>query len=194
MKILLLDNFDSFTYNLVHLIEKAGFSHTEVIQTNRLSLDFVANYDKIILSPGPGLPRDHGVLVEVIQKFSTTKSILGVCLGHQAIAEAFGGALLNLQSVFHGLATSTRALTEDVLFRSIPSSFQTGRYHSWIVDGKKLPPCLEVIARDDEGAIMAFRHKNYDVRGVQFHPESILTEYGEEMMRNWLGQPVVSGR
>jgi anthranilate synthase component 2 len=192
MKIIVFDNYDSFTYNLVHLIEKILQIQVEVHRNDQISLDEVEAYDKIILSPGPGIPEEAGLLLPLIKRFAATKSILGVCLGHQAIGESFGAKLKNLDQVFHGLATpihltnADSSADRDFIFNGLPTSFEVGRYHSWVVDKNTLPDCLEITAEDENGFIMAMRHKEYDVTGVQFHPESILTPSGEQLMRNWL--------
>lgn len=191
MKILLLDNYDSFTYNLAHYIRELGDDTSlqqqlDVIRNDKITLDEVQNYDKIVLSPGPGLPEEAGIMPELIKRYAPTKSILGVCLGHQAIGEAFGGRLTNLSRVVHGVATSTNVTVDDVLFRNIPQTLNVGRYHSWIVDAEGFPEELEITAQDASGHIMALRHRTYDVRGVQFHPESVLTEHGKTMIQNWL--------
>lgn len=186
MKILVFDNYDSFTYNLVHLIKALGYTDLEVHRNDKISLEDIKKFDKILLSPGPGIPSEAGLLHDVIKVYAPTKSILGVCLGHQAIGEVFGGTLTNLEKVYHGIAIETKVLAADPLFNKIPETFKTGRYHSWVVDRKDFPEVLEITAEDDLGKIMALRHRQYDVRGVQFHPESILTEYGEDLMRNWL--------
>lgn len=186
MKILVFDNYDSFTYNLVHIVKALGFTDLEVHRNDKISLEEINKFDKIILSPGPGIPSEAGILLEVIKEFSGKKPILGVCLGHQAIGEAFGGKLINLSRVFHGVATSLKVLKKEKLFNDLPDEFMIGRYHSWAVSQDGFPKDLEVTAIDENGQIMALRHKTLDIRGVQFHPESILTEYGEEMMRNWL--------
>jgi len=186
MKILVLDNYDSFTYNLVHLLKELGHS-PKVVRNDKIGINEVENYDKILLSPGPGVPEEAGIMPELLKKYSKTKSILGVCLGHQAIGEAFGGSLTNLSDVFHGVATKTRILDkEEKLFRAIPEQIATCRYHSWIVNSYDLPDCLQITAVDEYGNIMALRHREYDVRGVQFHPESYITEYGKQMIYNWL--------
>jgi anthranilate synthase component 2 len=195
-RILVFDNYDSFTYNLVHLVEKILHQKVEVHRNDQLPLEKVKDYDKIILSPGPGIPEEAGSLLELIREYASSKSILGVCLGHQAIGEAFGGKLINLSTVFHGVATpvtiNRKALNGKSspsldLFKGLPDVLEVGRYHSWIVADENLPPELEVTARDENNYIMAMQHKNYDVQGVQFHPESILTPKGEEILRNWLG-------
>jgi anthranilate synthase component II len=195
MKILVFDNYDSFTYNLVHLVEKITREKVDVHRNDQIALENVAAYDKIILSPGPGIPEEAGLLLQLIKEYAATKSILGVCLGHQAIAEAFGGKLTNLSTVFHGVATpitrvSTplRRSTHPVL-NGLPDTFEVGRYHSWIVSDENFPEELEVTARDENGYIMALQHKTYDVQGVQFHPESVLTPDGEQILRNWLKTP-----
>lgn len=194
MKLLVFDNYDSFTYNLVHLVEKILGHQVDVVRNDQIALEAVAGYDKIILSPGPGIPEEAGLLVPLIQRYAAEKSILGVCLGHQAIAEAFGGTLINLQSVFHGVATPVHVLPEAAasgskavnLFEGLPSTIEAGRYHSWVVSKEQLPDCITVTAVEDSGMIMALRHNQYDVQGVQFHPESVLTPCGETILRNWL--------
>lgn len=187
MKILVFDNYDSFTYNLVHLVEKITHEKVEVHRNDKLPLEEVKKYDKIILSPGPGIPEEAGLLLPLIKEYAASKSILGVCLGHQAIGQAFGGQLTNLSSVFHGVATSCQLLTDkSQLFQGLPQSLEIGRYHSWVVSKDGLPEDLEITAEDDNGFIMAMQHKKYDVQGVQFHPESVLTPSGEAILRNWL--------
>ena len=186
MKILVLDNYDSFTYNLVHYLEKASDAVIEVHRNDKISLEDIQRFDKILLSPGPGIPSEAGILLDVIKTYASTKSILGVCLGQQAIAEAFGGSLSNLNEVFHGVATPITIVKDNYLFVDIPQKLNVGRYHSWVVSETNFPSALEITAKDNENHIMALRHKTFDVRGVQFHPESILTEFGEEMMRVWL--------
>jgi anthranilate synthase component 2 len=186
MKLLVLDNYDSFTYNLVHLIEKVSEIPFDVIRNDKISIDAVKAYDKILLSPGPGLPKDAGIMPELIKQYGSSKSILGVCLGLQAIGEAYGGSLKNLETVFHGLATPINIISEDIIFDACPKTFTVGRYHSWVINTNNLPQELQVIATDEQGNIMALKHRTQDVRGVQFHPESILSEYGETMIHNWL--------
>jgi anthranilate synthase component 2 len=192
MKILIFDNYDSFTYNLVHLIEKITHEKVDVYRNDKITLEDVQQYDKIILSPGPGLPSEAGLLLSLIKEYAATKSILGVCLGHQAIGEVFGGKLTNLSSVFHGVATPVKTVNgkqsavSNQLFKGLNETFNVGRYHSWIVDKKDFPDELEITAEDENGFIMALQHKQYDVQGVQFHPESVLTPDGEKIMRNWL--------
>lgn len=186
MKILVLDNYDSFTYNLVHYLEQLTDAEIEVYRNDKISLDKIKRFDKILLSPGPGIPSEAGILLDVIKTYAPTKSILGVCLGQQAIAEAFGGSLTNLKEVFHGVSTPVEIIKEDSLFKGIPKKINVGRYHSWAVNKNDLPKELEIICVDEEGSIMALRHKKYDVKGVQFHPESVLTEHGLEMIKNWV--------
>jgi anthranilate synthase component 2 len=189
MKILVFDNYDSFTYNLVHLVEKILRQKVEVFRNDKIELGKVKNYDKIILSPGPGIPEEAGLLLPLIKEYASTKSILGVCLGHQAIGEAFGGKLVNLSTVYHGVATEVRSeklAIKSELFEGLPERFEVGRYHSWIVSDEHFPDELEVTARDDNNFIMALQHKKYDVQGVQFHPESVLTPEGALIMKNWL--------
>ena len=191
MKILVFDNYDSFTYNLVHLVEKITHIKVEVYRNDQITLEQVNNYDKIILSPGPGIPEEAGLLLPLIKKYAATKSILGVCLGHQAIGEAFGGTLTNLTTVYHGVATPVKidVTKKAQLFEGLPETLEVGRYHSWIIAEENFPVELEVTARDENNYIMALQHKKFDVQGVQFHPESILTPEGEKIMRNWLKPP-----
>jgi len=186
MKLLILDNYDSFTYNLFHYLEDL-VENVEVFRNDEIEIDAVEAYDAIVLSPGPGLPEDAGICLDVILRYHKTKKILGVCLGHQAIALAFGGALRNLQYVHHGMQRKTIVgQTKDILFEGLPNVFLSGRYHSWVVDKDKMPPDLEITATDENGEIMAMRHKQYNLRGVQFHPESIMTAYGKKILQNWL--------
>lgn len=191
MRILVFDNYDSFTYNLVHLVEKITHQKVDVFRNDEIALEKVADYDKIILSPGPGIPEEAGLLLPLIKMYAPTKSMLGVCLGHQAIGQAFGGTLTNLSTVYHGVATPITINNEELrinnsLFHGLPSSIEVGRYHSWVVDVKGFPTDLEITATDENGYIMALQHKTYDVQGVQFHPESVLTPDGEIIIRNWL--------
>jgi anthranilate synthase component 2 len=198
MNILLLDNYDSFTYNIAHIVRELSSTNDtnagitlEVLRNDKLSLDAVEGYDAVILSPGPGIPEEAGIMPALIQRYASTKPILGVCLGEQAIGEAFGGSLLNLPKVFHGVATTTRICgdaepSDAVLFCGLPRDIKVGRYHSWVVDTANFPNDLLVTAVDEHGYVMALRHKTYNVRGVQFHPESVLTEHGVTMLRNWL--------
>lgn len=218
MRILVFDNYDSFTYNLVHLVEKILHQKVDVYRNDEISLEQVNEYDKIILSPGPGIPQEAGMLLPLIKEYAPTKSILGVCLGHQAIGEAFGGKLINLSTVYHGVATPIKVIRQEVadmsvrqtvdewpalnvpdnprylnnyssndLFRDLPDELNVGRYHSWIVSDEDFPDELQITARDENNYIMGLRHKNYDVQGVQFHPESVLTPMGEQILKNWLG-------
>lgn len=190
-KILVFDNYDSFTYNLVHLVAKITHVSVDVFRNDEIALEKVADYDKIILSPGPGIPSEAGMLLDLIKAFAPTKSILGVCLGHQAIGESFGGTLENLSTVFHGVATPITIDKEilgsrNSLFDLLPEKIIVGRYHSWVVSEQDFPDCLEITTRDSNGLIMGLQHKQYDVQGVQFHPESILTPDGETIIKNWL--------
>ena len=201
LRILIFDNYDSFTYNLVHLVEKITHEKVDVFRNDEIALEKVKEYDKIILSPGPGIPEEAGLLLPLIKEYAATKSILGVCLGHQAIGQAFGGTLTNLSTVFHGVATEIEIvngessivngaksrLTSRVsqnLFEGLPNKFEVGRYHSWVVSKENFPKDLEITAEDENGFIMALQHKTFDVQGVQFHPESVLTPSGETIMRN----------
>lgn len=187
MKILLLDNYDSFTYNIAHYLRELTGDDIPVIRNDQIRLEEVDAFDAIVLSPGPGLPAQAGIMPEVLKRYSPYKKILGICLGMQAIGEASGGTLFNLPSVFHGVATTATILCPDeVLFKGLPEKIRVGRYHSWVVDEKNLPAVLEITAVDDSGSIMALRHKQFDVRGVQFHPESVLTPDGKAMISNWL--------
>ncbi len=187
MKILVFDNYDSFTYNLVHLVEKIMHQKVDVYRNDEISLEKVNEYDKIILSPGPGIPEEAGLLLPLIKEYAATKSILGVCLGHQAIGEAFGGKLTNLSKVYHGVATPIKIInTKSEILEGLGEEIEVGRYHSWIVSNENFPAELEVTAVDENGYIMAMQHKMYDVQGVQFHPESVLTPMGEIILRNWL--------
>jgi anthranilate synthase component 2 len=210
VRILVFDNYDSFTYNLVHLVEKIMRQKVDVYRNDQVPMEKVKEYDKIILSPGPGLPEEAGLLLPLIKEYASSKSILGVCLGHQAIGEAFGGKLVNLSEVYHGVATPVRVVSRESsnvsressdvngsnsrltshvsrgLFENLPEIFEAGRYHSWIVSDENFPEELEVTARDENNFIMALQHKTYDVQGVQFHPESVLTPRGEDILKNWL--------
>jgi anthranilate synthase component II len=186
-KILVIDNYDSFTYNLVHYLEKLTGSYPSVFRNDEIEVDEVDEYDKILISPGPGLPVESGICLDVIRKYSSTKSILGICLGHQAICEAFAGKLLNLSTVYHGVSSPVKIKsTGDPLFKNIPPIIMAGRYHSWVVSRDNLPDCFNVTCEDENGIIMGISHKKYDVKGLQFHPESVLTEYGFEIIRNWI--------
>lgn len=187
MKILVLDNYDSFTYNLVEYLRTLGAKDIEVHRNREIDLKEVAKFDKILLSPGPGIPDEAGILKDVIKQYASTKSILGVCLGEQAIAEVFGGSIKNLDQVYHGVATSVFRTDDDKgVLRGIDQEFTAGRYHSWNVTKENLPVCLTITCEDVEGQIMGIRHKEYDVQGVQFHPESVLTPNGLKMIENWL--------
>jgi anthranilate synthase component 2 len=197
MKILVFDNYDSFTYNLVHLVEKITHQKVDVYRNDELPMEKAKEYDKIILSPGPGIPSEAGMLLPLIKEYASSKSILGVCLGHQAIGEAFGGTLMNLSTVFHGVATPITLLEHETspaaehprkneLFRNLPSTINVGRYHSWVLDDRNFPEELEITARDANNYIMALQHKTFDIQGVQFHPESVLTPDGEKIIANWL--------
>ncbi len=187
MKILILDNYDSFTYNLVHYLNEMVDEPVDVIRNDKISLEEIDKYTHILLSPGPGVPDEAGIMKDLIQTYGETKSIFGVCLGMQAIGEIYGGTLVNLDKVYHGLSLPATVISkEDITFRGIPQKFQVGRYHSWVIHTNNFPDVLEITAVDDEGRVMALRHKEFNVRGVQFHPESILTEYGKKMLENWL--------
>lgn len=186
MKILLLDNYDSFTYNLLHIVRETG-ADADVLRNNKIELDEVEKYDKILLSPGPGIPEEAGLLLPLIRRYAPTKSILGICLGEQAIGEAFGAQLENLSEVFHGIASEIQVVSDDILFKNMPGTFMAGRYHSWVVSKEDFPECLEITAVDTrDNRIMGLRHRHYDVRGIQFHPESVLTPQGKTIIRNWL--------
>lgn len=185
MKIVIIDNYDSFTYNLAHLVRELGTEVT-VLRNDRFALDDLEPYHKVILSPGPGIPSEAGLLTDVIRRYAESKPILGVCLGHQAIGEVFGARLENLSDVFHGVATPCHIVADDPIFSGLPSDITVGRYHSWVVSHEGLPDCLEVTAVSDEGQIMALRHRELNVRGIQFHPESVLTPDGKRMVQNWL--------
>ena len=184
-KVLVLDNYDSFTYNLVHYLESLD-AEVDVFRNDKITIEEAAKYGQIVLSPGPGLPKDAGIMPQLIEQLAPTHKILGVCLGHQAIGEAFGGTLSNLDKVYHGLATPCSVVIPDPMFDGLPQNLKIGRYHSWVVN-QPLPKDLELTAIDlESNQIMAMRHNRFNVRGVQFHPESVLTEYGLKMMQNWL--------
>jgi anthranilate synthase component 2 len=186
-KILVIDNYDSFTYNLVHYITQLTGITPDVFRNDAIDTGAVKDYDKILISPGPGIPNEAGICLDVIRQYGPGKSILGICLGHQAIGEAFGGSLTNLSEVFHGMATPVTVIDpEEPLFRGLPSTLIAGRYHSWVVTRGNLPDCFAITCEDEEGTIMGISHKQYDVRGLQFHPESVLTEHGLSIMKNWL--------
>lgn len=186
-KVLVIDNYDSFTYNLVHILRELGLSdEMEVWRNDKFKLEQVDNFKNILLSPGPGVPADAGLMPEVIREYAPEKNILGVCLGHQGIGEVFGGELLNLPVVFHGVTTRIRVLHEDELYHGIPAEYQVCRYHSWVVSKNNLPEDLIITSEDKEGKIMSLKHKKYSVRGVQFHPESVMTEHGKKLIDNWI--------
>lgn len=186
MKILVLDNYDSFTYNLVYILRELGCGdRMDIYRNDKIAVEEVEAYDKILLSPGPGVPADAGIMPELISRYAASKDILGICLGHQAIGEAFGGGLNNLTEVVHGVASEVK-IREDILFKGLPETFKIGRYHSWVIDESTLPEELIITAKTPDGQIMAVRHKDYQVRGLQFHPESILTEHGKQIMKNWI--------
>lgn len=186
MKILVFDNYDSFTYNLVQMIEQIAVEKVDVLRNDQVPLQDIEKYDKIILSPGPGIPEEAGILLEVIKKYAPTKSIFGVCLGQQAIAEAFGGSLINLTEIYHGVATESKQVKEHSIFKNLPETLEVGRYHSWAVNPDDFPEELEITSIDKNGMIMSLKHKTYDVHAVQYHPESILTPDGKKILANWL--------
>ena len=186
MKILVIDNYDSFTYNLVHALKKFDGVTVEVKRNDEVAEGEPDLYDKIVFSPGPGLPEEAGSMLSIIKKYAGKKSMLGVCLGHQAIGESFGGTLQNMNNVLHGIATPITVVSESYLFNGIPETFEAGRYHSWIVEKESLPSVLEITSIDKEGRIMSFQHREFDIQGVQFHPESILTPLGEKILENWV--------
>lgn len=185
MKIVIIDNYDSFTYNLSHAVKALGANVT-VVRNDQFELKDLEKYDKIILSPGPGIPSESGLLLDVIRSYADIKPILGICLGEQAIGEAFGGKLINLKDVFHGVQTPVQILNDEVLFKSLPEKLLVGRYHSWVVSKEELPECLEITALSEEGYIMGLRHKTFDVHGIQFHPESVLTPKGIQIIQNFI--------
>jgi len=185
-KIAVIDNYDSFTYNLVHYLEDLDNMVT-VLRNDEFELEELQSFDKILLSPGPGIPDEAGLLKAVISKYAESKSILGVCLGQQAIGEVFGGSLINLDKVYHGVATKvTQSVTDETLFNGLPNAFEVGRYHSWVVANANFPPVLEITSKDGNGQIMSLRHRTLDVKGVQFHPESVLTPFGKQIIENWV--------
>lgn len=186
MKILVLDNYDSFTYNLVQMIEQITNETVDVFRNDKIALEDVKNYDKIILSPGPGIPEEAGILLNLIKTYAPSKSIFGVCLGQQAIAEAFGGNLINLSEIYHGVATDATQIAEHHIFNNLPKVLEVGRYHSWAVNPNEFPDELEITSVDENGMIMSLKHKTYDVHAVQYHPESILTPYGKQILENFL--------
>ena len=185
MKTVIIDNYDSFTYNLAHLVKELG-AEVSVVRNDQFRLSELKPFDKIILSPGPGIPTEAGLLMDVIDAYASVKPILGVCLGHQAIGEYFGGKLTNLSQVFHGIASTISITAPDYIYKELPAQVQVGRYHSWVVDNEGLPDCLEVTSVSEEGQIRSLRHKQYDVCGIQYHPESVLTPEGRKIIANWL--------
>ena len=186
-RVVIIDNYDSFTYNLAHLVKQLG-AKVEVFRNDQFTLNQLERFTKIILSPGPGIPEEAGLLMDVIRTYAGRKPMLGVCLGHQAIAEVFGGKLVNLKEVYHGIATEGTQFGNDPIFSGLPKRIVMGRYHSWVVDRAGFPDCLEVTAMSNDGQIMALRHRNYNIHGIQFHPESVLTPEGATIVRNWLQQ------
>lgn len=185
MKTVIIDNYDSFTYNLAHLVKELG-AEVDVLRNDKFELEELEKYDKIILSPGPGIPEEAGLLLEVIRTYAGRKPMLGVCLGEQAIGQAFGGKLTNLSEVFHGIQTNVKIKNKDYIFDGLPTEIPVGRYHSWVVDADGFPEELMVTAISPEGQIMALKHREYDVHGIQFHPESVLTPDGKQIIGNWL--------
>ncbi len=192
MKILIFDNYDSFTYNLVQLAEQITGEEVDVFRNDQIPLEDIEKYDKIILSPGPGIPEEAGILLDVIKKYAPTKSIFGVCLGQQAIAEAFGGSLINLSEIYHGVATEATQTKEHKIFNNLPKTLEVGRYHSWAVNPEDFPEELEITSVDKNGMIMSLKHKSYDVHAVQYHPESILTPNGKKILENFILTPTLS--
>ncbi|NTW33431.1 MAG: aminodeoxychorismate/anthranilate synthase component II [Bacteroidetes bacterium] len=190
MKVLIIDNHDSFTYNLVGIIEQTGLCEVVVIKNEKKNLKFIKGFDKYVFSPGPGIPsEEEGLMKHILGKFGTSKSVLGVCLGHQAIAEFYGAKIINLSKVFHGIKAEIKVTdSSEYLFSGLPKIIQVGLYHSWGVSSKEFPECLNVTAESEEGIIMALSHKTYDIKGLQFHPESIMTETGNAIITNWIKQ------
>lgn len=186
MAILILDNFDSFTYNLLHYVEQLTDEECRVIRNDAISAEEAAEFSRILISPGPGLPAEAGVTMDIIRRWHRKKPILGVCLGHQALGEFFGAGLINLEHVQHGVASEIRRVAEDVLFTGLPDKWMVGRYHSWVVDPETLSPDMLITAVDKMDNVMAMRHREWNLHGVQFHPESVMTDYGLDMIRNWL--------
>ncbi len=186
-KILVIDNYDSFTYNLVHILRSLGQeANMKIVRNDQFDLGDVESYDHLLLSPGPGVPKDAGLMPQVIKSYATSKNILGVCLGHQAIGEAFGCQLFNLPQVFHGMVTPIELVEQDKIFENLPQSFEVCRYHSWVIDKESVVPEIIVTSVAENGNIMSIKHREYNVRGVQFHPESIMTEHGVQLIKNWL--------
>ncbi len=187
MKTVIIDNYDSFTFNLAHLLKELG-AEVDVVRNDQFELPTLEQYDKIVLSPGPGIPSEAGLLLDVIRTYAGRKPMLGVCLGHQAIGEVFGAKLENLSEVYHGISTDCEHFSNDPIFNDVPTHFEVGRYHSWVVSKKGFPDCLEVTAASPDGNIMALRHKRYPIHGIQFHPESVLTPLGKQIVKNWLDE------
>jgi len=186
MKIVIIDNYDSFTYNLVHYLEELSGEVT-VLRNDEFEIEELQAFDKILLSPGPGIPDEAGLLKQVISHYAETKSILGICLGQQAIGEVYGGNLINLDKVFHGISSKVKiSVKDEMLFNTIPEEFEVGRYHSWVVSAENFPDELEITSTDENGQIMSLRHRKFDIKGVQFHPESVLTPHGKKILKNWL--------
>ncbi len=185
-KIVVIDNYDSFTYNLVHYLREITGEQVDVYRNDEIEPEALAGYDKIVISPGPGIPVEAGNTPAIIRRWAKEKSILGICLGHQAIAEAFGGRLINLEEPYHGIRSEIHILAEDPLFSEVPETFLAGRYHSWVVDRDSLPAEMTVTSEDSEGQVMGISHRELDVRGLQFHPESVMTEYGYKIIENWI--------
>lgn len=185
MRLLIIDNYDSFTYNIVHAIRSLGVE-PDIYRNDMIDIDAIDSYDKIIISPGPGIPSEAGIVPEMLRRYAGSKPILGICLGHQAIGERFGATLKNLPNVYHGVKSTITVHKPDYLFDSLPDTLDVGRYHSWVVGNEGFPDCLEILATSPDGEIMALRHREYDIRGVQFHPESILTPEGINILRNWI--------
>lgn len=186
MKLLIIDNYDSFTYNLVQMVEEAGCTNYSVELHDKIDIEHVAKFDKILISPGPSLPEDYPILHKVIQLYGEQKSILGICLGMQAINTSFGGLLYNLDEVIHGQEHLINILVRDPIFNKLPAQFPVGLYHSWAISNMELPDCLEITSRSQSGVVMSIRHKQYDIKGLQFHPESIITKNGFQIIRNWI--------
>ena len=193
MKILIIDNYDSFTYNLVQYLKETIEVTVDVFRNDQIALEEIEKYDAIVLSPGPGLPKDAGITLDIIREYSGRKAILGICLGHQAIAEAFGGSLENLKKVFHGIATPVTILNKEGIFKNQEDKITVGRYHSWIAAKENLPECLQITAEDETGQIMALKHRQFNVTGLQFHPESILTPKGKEILKNFISEVSLQG-
>jgi anthranilate synthase component 2 len=186
LKVLLIDNYDSFTFNIVEILRQLNVTDLLIVKNDEISVEAASHFDKIIISPGPATPQESGHILDIIQQLSPTKSILGICLGHQALAIAFGGTLQNLTRPFHGFSTQLKIIEAGFLFKNLPTEFQIGLYHSWMVEKETLPECLQITSLSSENIIMSIKHKTFDLEGIQFHPESYMTEYGKEILRNWL--------